>query len=92
MAKFRSKPAVEIDAMLFDGTLEGACAITDWIRTEAGEPQAWAYLGGGEYKIDVRTPNGVVAAVKGDYVIKGTQGEFYPCKPDVFEMKYEAVS
>ena len=25
----------------------------------------------------------------GDWIIKGVQGEFYPCKPDIFEMTYE---
>ena len=28
----------------------------------------------------------------GDYVIRGVQGEFYPCKPDIFEATYEATS
>jgi hypothetical protein len=27
----------------------------------------------------------------GDYIIKGVQGEFYPCKPDIFEETYEIV-
>jgi len=27
----------------------------------------------------------------GDYVIKGVKGEFYPCKPDIFELTYEMV-
>ncbi len=27
----------------------------------------------------------------GDYIIKGIQGEFYPCKPDIFEQSYESV-
>jgi hypothetical protein len=27
----------------------------------------------------------------GDYIIKGVQGEFYPCKPDIFEATYEAA-
>lgn len=27
----------------------------------------------------------------GDYIIKGVQGEFYPCKPDIFEQTYEEV-
>ena len=29
---------------------------------------------------------------EGDWIIKGVQGEFYPCKPDIFEATYEAVS
>jgi len=28
----------------------------------------------------------------GDYIIKGVKGEFYPCKPDIFEMTYEPVA
>jgi hypothetical protein len=31
----------------------------------------------------------VHVASKGDYIIKGVQGEFYPCKPDIFEETYE---
>jgi hypothetical protein len=27
----------------------------------------------------------------GDYIIRGVQGEYYPCKPDIFEMTYEIV-
>ena len=26
-----------------------------------------------------------------DYIIRGVQGEFYPCKPDIFEQTYEPV-
>lgn len=36
----------------------------------------------------IRTLEGEFAASKGDWSIKGTRGEFYPCKPDVFETKY----
>ena len=27
----------------------------------------------------------------GDYIIKGVDGEFYPCKPDIFKMTYDLV-
>ena len=33
-----------------------------------------------------------MVAQKGDYIIKGVQGEFYPCKPDIFNATYEVVS
>lgn len=33
-----------------------------------------------------------MSAQKGDFIIKGLKGEFYPCKPDIFNMKYEEVS
>lgn len=30
-------------------------------------------------------------ATEGDYIIKGVEGEFYPCKPDIFEKTYETI-
>lgn len=42
-------------------------------------------------KIEIRTLEGPITASKGDWIIKGVQGEFYPCKPDIFEATYEAV-
>ena len=44
---------------------------------------------------DIPTLEGVMRAQTyhgGDYVILGAQGEFYPCKPDIFEATYEAAS
>lgn len=32
-----------------------------------------------------------MTAMPGDYVIEGVNGEFYPCKPDIFEKTYEAM-
>ena len=32
-----------------------------------------------------------MAASIGDYIIKGINGEFYPCKPDIFQATYELV-
>lgn len=40
----------------------------------------------------VLTLEGEMVARDGDWIIKGVQGEVYPCKPDVFEQTYEAVS
>ena len=39
----------------------------------------------------IHTLEGVMTVSDGDYVIKGLKGEFYPCKPDIFEMKYEPL-
>lgn len=41
-------------------------------------------------KIVIPTLEGDITASHGDYVIRGVQGEFYPCKPDIFEATYEA--
>ena len=41
--------------------------------------------------IVIPTLEGDMVAQKGDYIIKGVQGEFYPCKPDIFKETYEKV-
>lgn len=42
-------------------------------------------------KLSIPTLEGVMEASVGDYIIRGVQGEFYPCKPDIFETTYEKV-
>jgi|AMWB02.1.fsa_nt_gi hypothetical protein len=39
--------------------------------------------------IFLKTPEGVMEASPFDYIIQGVKGEFYPCKPDIFELTYE---
>lgn len=45
-------------------------------------------------KVNLKIPTleGDMRANLGDYIIKGVNGEFYPCKPDVFEKTYEACN
>lgn len=40
---------------------------------------------------DIQTLEGVMHANYGDYIIKGIQGEIYPCKPEIFKNTYERV-
>jgi hypothetical protein len=42
-----------------------------------------------EYYIE--TLEGNMMLTEGDYIIKGVNGEFYPCKPDIFEKSYDEV-
>lgn len=42
-------------------------------------------------EIDIKTLEGLMHVSDGDYIIKGVHGEFYPCKPDIFEQTYEPV-
>ena len=37
----------------------------------------------------IKTLEGDMVASTGDYIIRGLRGEYYPCKPDVFQKKYE---
>lgn len=39
----------------------------------------------------IQTLEGIMIATLGDYIIKGVRGEFYPCKPDIFEKTYDKV-
>lgn len=81
MAKYRKKPVV-IEAIRFMGDNQ---EIVKLFGT-AGIDYA-----GREDKLSIRTLEGVMTATKGDWIIKGIKGEFYPCKPDIFEATYEAV-
>ena len=53
----------------------------DTVYTELKEP----------LELKIPTLEGDMKASKGDYIIKGVNGEFYPCKPDVFEKTYDVV-
>lgn len=41
--------------------------------------------------ITIETLEGKMTAKKGDWIIRGVKGEYYPCKPDIFEATYEAI-
>jgi hypothetical protein len=63
-----------------------------------GRPSASRKRSGGkficgfmDYKVVIQTPEGNMTAALGDWIIKGVKGEFYPCKPDIFEETYERV-
>ena len=40
---------------------------------------------------EIKTLEGIMRANLGDYIIRGVNGEIYPCKPDIFEKTYELV-
>jgi hypothetical protein len=42
-------------------------------------------------KLKIETLEGTMNASLGDWIIKGIKGEFYPCKPDIFEITYEPL-
>lgn len=82
--KYKKKPVV-IDAVEYDGSSTCAFEIADWVGH---------YNASAVYREDglfVVTLEGEMHVSVGDFVIKGVQNEFYPCKPDVFEATYEAV-
>lgn len=91
MAKYRKKPVV-IDAVNWDG--KNFDEVSNFTKNFHGHKKAYedaeeGSLKTGEYYI--HTLEGVMTATKGDWIIKGVNGEFYPCKPDIFEKTYEKV-
>lgn len=92
MAKFRKKP-VEVEAIQFTGGGEAErYAVERWIYQNNGAPTANWFFNGTEYvSFNIVTLEGTMEASKGDWIIKGVKGEFYPCKPDIFEQTYEEI-
>ena len=86
--KFRKKPAV-IEAMQFNGFDDYLLAVA-WMKN-CGD--TWALANEVYYKTPIMISNtleGAMAATPGDWIIRGIKGEFYPCKPDIFEATYDA--
>ncbi len=80
--KFRKKPIV-IEANKY--TKQNADVILNWAASHGVQVR---------YKLDmlvIPTLEGDHFASDGDWIIKGIKGEFYPCKPDIFEATYELV-
>ena len=86
MPKYRKKPVV-IEARQVTDDLRNHSDIARWIESNGGE----ALIPFAEPCIYIVTLEGRMRADIGDYVIRGVQGEFYPCKPDIFEATYEPV-
>lgn len=82
MAKYRKKP-IEIEAVLWDGkpkTIMGMAPFENAVEP----PHIRA-----DQKLEITTLEGVMTADPGDWIIRGVQGEIYPCKPDIFAATYE---
>lgn len=79
--RFRKKP-VEIEAVLLT-----PLTITE-VEEFVGGDAAVDHKRGG---LVIATLEGAMHASMGDWIIRGVQGEFYPCKPDIFEQTYERV-
>mgnify|MGYP000887914126 FL=1 len=86
MKKYRKKPAI-IEAIQFFDDAETLSKISDFMNDEIRVD----YKNPSKPVLKIKTLEGVMSANIGDYIIKGVKGEFYPCKPDIFEMSYEAI-
>jgi hypothetical protein len=76
--RYRKRP-VEIETVLWTGT--------DAAAVQALSPDVKVDYGNG--LLIIPTLEGDMTATKGDWIIRGVQGELYPCKPDIFKQTYE---
>lgn len=102
--RYRKKP-VEVEAVQWAGGSEAATPIIDWILTNGGTAR-WheereavrdphtgeAVLDAEPEHLEIDTLEGTMWALPGDWIIRGVAGEFYPCKPSIFDTTYEPVS
>lgn len=95
MAKYRKKPVV-IEAFKFDGDLmdDRGYYVPDWaVEAYLGGTLFFEGTDGSELcELFIKTLEGTHHASVGDYIIRGVQGEIYPCKPEIFEKTYEIVN
>lgn len=86
---YRKKPVlVEVIQFLCDNADE----IVEWTNGAAvmGGSYDLGWKTGAKYML-INTLEGCMKASYGDYIIKGINGEFYPCKPNIFHKTYDIV-
>jgi hypothetical protein len=86
--RFRKRP-VEIEAIHLDNKTSPDDAAR-WCGGHVAIPAGEHYTGG-PLVVEIDTLEGVMAARKGDWIIRGVQGEFYPIKADILEQTYDEV-
>jgi hypothetical protein len=84
--KYKKKPVV-IEAIQYDGNFR--CLDIFSIK-EVGNFKIGYEVDNTQYVI-IPTLEGDMKCSKGDYVIRGIKGEYYPCKEDVFNLTYDKV-
>jgi hypothetical protein len=88
MAQYKKKPVV-IEAVQYNGTRDWGEA-PDWlIKATQKDPSQPGSLNVHERHATIYTLEGIHTANPGDYIIRGVNGELYPCKPDIFEKTYD---
>lgn len=85
--KYRKKPVI-IEAIQFEDNSDRIIEIHEFM---GGDTIRVNYEDKDNPYSKIETLEGIMKASVGDYIIKGVNGEFYPCKPDIFEKTYERV-
>ncbi len=88
MAKYRKKPVI-IEAVQWK--VNNIQEIIEFMGSD-NCPRYMNEFGDADMIIGIETPEGLMIAKENDWIIKRITGEFYPCKPDIFEKTYEKVT
>lgn len=88
VSRFRKRP-VEVDAWQFNGEDRPDWPV--WVKSHPDTAIHYERERPQPLYISIDTLEGEMRAQKGDWIIRGTAGELYPCKPDIFAEIYEAV-
>jgi hypothetical protein len=86
MSKYRKRPVV-IEAERFTG--DNGNDIARWCGGKVVHDAKPSDPTDVRVYVKIPTLEGVMTADRGDWIIRGVQGEFYPCKPDIFDATYE---
>jgi hypothetical protein len=84
--KYRKKPVI-VDAVQWAGARD-TNRILNWLAQMGANITGWEFH---DTDITIPTLEGDHKALPGDFIIRGTAGEFYPCKPEIFANIYEEV-
>ena len=93
MAQYRKKPVI-IEAIQYNNLNREEIEKFVGKKLHQELETETAYLAGKgspKFSLIIETLEGNHKAMLNDYIIKGIKGEFYPCKPDIFEATYEKV-
>ena len=88
MGVYRKKPVV-IEAVQFLDDSETLLVIQEFM---GNLDLTINYRDFNDPKLKIEALEGIIDASLGDFIIKGIKGEFYPCKPDIFELTYEKIN
>jgi hypothetical protein len=92
MPKYRKKPVV-IEAWQFTKENFTRSKEPNWLKEAImnKEIALWSQYGRDVIEGEISTLEGTMTISENDFIIKGVNGEFYPCKPDIFEKTYDLV-
>jgi hypothetical protein len=84
MSKYKKRPVI-VEAIQFTGTFKNFKEIQ-----ELNKDVLFIWHTAHDF-LTIPTPEGDMTAELNDWIIRGVQGECYPCKPDIFEQTYEKL-